>query len=142
MQSVATGLAAGTPIPATSTLVTALRPFLTPDRNAYFKALFALNPATLAAAVHVPMLVVQGGKDPAISATDTQLLTAAAGPRAEALVAATSDHTLNLPKADIGASAADQMAAMHSGLMFEPPPRDAATLTSIGTWLRTKLATS
>jgi alpha-beta hydrolase superfamily lysophospholipase len=139
LRSIATGLAAGIPIPGTAALATPLRPVLTSDRNAYFKSLFALDPVALAGSVHVPALVVRGATDPAVTADDSQHLITAMGTAAEEFVGATDDHTLRLPKPGVAATPADEMAAMHSGVAFEPPPRDDAALTSVATWLAGKL---
>jgi alpha-beta hydrolase superfamily lysophospholipase len=142
LRSIATGLAAGTPIPATAALATPLRPVLTSDRNAYFKSLFAVDPVALAGGVHVPALVVRGATDPAVTADDSQHLITAMGPTAEEFVGTTDDHTLRLPKPGVGATPADEMAAMHSGVLFEPPPRDDAALTSVASWLAGKLGST
>jgi uncharacterized protein len=95
LQQAAGTLAAGGSLPAPATLETPLRTILQQGQEPYLRAVFALDPTTLAAAAHAPTLIVRGTLDPGINATDTQLLADALGSQAQVLAVANDTRTLS-----------------------------------------------
>lgn len=95
LQQAAGVLAAGGSLPSPGTLETPLRTILQQGQETYLRAVFALDPTTLAAAAHAPTLIVRGTLDPGINATDTQLLASALGPQAQTLAVADDTRTLS-----------------------------------------------
>ena len=86
--------------PAPETLPELLRPVFAPGHDAYLTTLFSLDPATEAAAVGAPVLLVRGGGDKSVTAVDTDRLSAALRSGSEVMVgSAEVDHNLSLPAA-------------------------------------------
>ncbi len=67
---------------------------LPPNQDAFFKGMFSVDPATLARAVKVPVLMATGERSVTVTATDTQRLTQNLGGKAEAVLAVNSSATL------------------------------------------------
>jgi pimeloyl-ACP methyl ester carboxylesterase len=63
------------------------------DQETYLRAVFSLDPATLAEQVRVPTLIVRGSRDPAITTADSNALAAAIGTPATVLIASGVGHT-------------------------------------------------
>jgi pimeloyl-ACP methyl ester carboxylesterase len=76
-----------TPLPAP------LHPLFAPQVQPFLMDLMAHDPAALAAATKVPVLIVQGGKDLQVSPDDAKLL-AAAQPKAKLVEIAAMNHVL------------------------------------------------
>lgn len=144
LRSVVAAMVAGGPEPSPAQLPAPLQPLFPPGQDAYLRAVFELDPVALASQVHVPVLIVQGGQDPALSIADSQALMAALGPRAQLLAPAQDGMTLNVVPATApgtnnrGLSAATDMPAFHS-TTGQGGVRDPATVSAVTRWLGTHL---
>ena len=67
---------------------------LPPNQDAFFKALFSVDPLADSAAVKVPVLMARGERSITVTATDTERLSQSLGGRSEAVVAVNSSATL------------------------------------------------
>ncbi|MHB1535896.1 MAG: alpha/beta hydrolase [Acidimicrobiales bacterium] len=136
LQATVAALEAGHPEPSQAQLPAPIQPLLPPGEGPYLKSIFALNPPALAAGVHVPTLVVQGGADPALSPADSQALLAALGPHATALSPAQDGATLLAPVPVPATSATTTtMQNVHHGGPVSTQ-RDYATLSAIARWVK------
>lgn len=148
LQAVVTSLSAGAAEPAPAQLPGPLQPLLGPGEGPYLRSIFALSPPAVAQMVHVPMLITQGGSDPALSPADAQALAQGAGPEAQVMLVPADGATLNgsagpavppSPTASTPTTAAgiQGMAPSHSPNQTVTTVRDDQTLTSMGMWLKT-----
>lgn len=86
--------------PPADTLPDIIRPIFAPGHDAYLKALFALDATAEVAKVAVPVLQVRGGADPAVTAADTDRLSASVRLSGQVMVASSeADRNLTFPGA-------------------------------------------
>ena len=140
LKATVAALEAGHPEPSQAQLPASIQPLLPPGEGPYLRSIFALNPAALAAQVHVATLVVQGGADSALSPADSAALVAALGPHATALSPAQDGATLLAP-VPVAATSATTTATQN--LPFVNPvstQRDYATLAAIARWVKSNAA--
>jgi pimeloyl-ACP methyl ester carboxylesterase len=88
------GLLATGSLPAREAIRPEFQSVLPPGQDAFFKALFAVDPATEAAAVKAPVLMAVGERSNTVAGADTQRLAQSLGGRSEVVVAANSSPTL------------------------------------------------
>lgn len=135
LRSVVASLQAGKPEPASAQLPAAIQPLLPPNEGPYLRSIFGLVPATLAATVQVPVLVVQGGAAAGMSPADSQDLVAALGAKGQALTPAADDRNLEMSAVPAPATGVTTgMQATHSGVGTSLQ-RDDATLSAVAHWL-------
>jgi fermentation-respiration switch protein FrsA (DUF1100 family) len=142
LQSAAALLAAGSPLPDPSQGAPDLRTVLTTDQQSFLKTLFSLDPAALARAVQLPTLVVQGAKDPGVSAADTQALAGALGAQAQVLTEPGASHTLTITvTAPVRAGPTTTLSGMEEFMTNAGSfvTRDGAALSDITSWLSSHL---
>ncbi|MGH9127010.1 MAG: serine aminopeptidase domain-containing protein [Acidimicrobiales bacterium] len=141
LQDAATLLANGSSLPDPGQGATDLRTVLTPDRDSYLKTLFSLSPATLAGGVHLPALIVQGGKDPALTAGDEQALAGAFGAQARVLDPPNDSRTLTMTITGAGTGPTTSLLGMQEFMTGSGPStiRDSTTFGSIISWLSSHL---
>ena len=141
LQQAAGVLAAGGSLPSPGTLETPLRTILQQGQETYLRAVFALDPTTLAAAAHAPTLIVRGTLDPGINGTDAQLLATALGPQAQVLAVANDTRTLSArastapPGAPPGSSATTTTTNPRIGGTPVSFVRDTAAIGDIVDWV-------
>jgi len=88
------GLLATGALPARDTIRPEFQSTLPPGQDAFFKALFSIDPLTLARAVKVPVLMAVGERSTTVGAADTQRLSQGLGAKSEAVVAPNANATL------------------------------------------------
>jgi alpha-beta hydrolase superfamily lysophospholipase len=120
--------------PAPETLPELLRPIFAPGQDGYLSAVLTLNPVEEAARVPVPVLLVRGGADRAVTAADTDRLAAVLRSGNETLVGgAQSDHNL---------STAGTAGHEHSNTVTGPADhRDKDAATAVADWVKARLRT-
>jgi pimeloyl-ACP methyl ester carboxylesterase len=129
--AMATLASTGTAPPA-DTLPEILRPIFSPGQDAYLKSVFALDATVDVFKVAVPVLQVRGGADPAVTAADTDKLSAAVRISGQVMVAS-SDADHNLTLAGPGHE--------HSNTATAPTvQRDAGTRSALTAWVKTQFA--
>lgn len=97
LRQVAAALRAGGPLPLPEDLHPNLRALLLPFQESYLRQIFTIDPASEAAAVAHPTLVVRGGADTTTTVTDVDLLLGRLPAGSEALVVEGADHNLRTP---------------------------------------------
>jgi len=88
------GLLAGGALPPRETMRPEFQSLLPPGQDAFFRAMFSVDPAAVAKAVKVPVLVATGERSITVTPIDTQRLTQSLGGKTEAVVAANASVTL------------------------------------------------
>jgi alpha-beta hydrolase superfamily lysophospholipase len=118
--------------PPADTLPEILRPIFAPGHDAYLKSLFALDAAAEVARVTVPVLQVRGGADPAVTAADTDRLSASVRLSGQVMVASSqADRNLIIPSAG----------HEHSSSAAAPTiQRDADTRAALTGWVKVQLS--
>lgn len=143
LREVVATVVAGGDVPGESELPTALRPVFPEGRDRYLRALFSVDPAADAADVHVPTLIVRGGRDPGIGEVDDQALAAAIGEGVESAVGHQADHTLLIatplspPPTAAGQDSHEQ--TFHAGAAGVSTARDDELLARMTDWLAARL---
>ncbi len=129
--AMATLASTGTAPPA-DTLPDILRPVFSPGQDAYLKSLFALDATAEVGKLSVPVLQVRGGADPAVTAADTDKLSASVRLSGQVMVASSqADH--NLALAGPGHE--------HSNTATAPTvQRDTDTRSALTAWVKTQFA--
>jgi alpha-beta hydrolase superfamily lysophospholipase len=119
--------------PAPETVPELLRPVFASGHDDYLRTLFTLDPATDAAGVSAPVLLVRGGADRSVTAADSDRLAAALQSPSEVMVAsAQADHNLSL---------AGAVGHEHSNSVTGPVNhRDNDASAALTTWLKARLA--
>lgn len=117
--------------PPADTLPEVIRPIFAPGQDAYLKALFALDAAAEVGRVAVPVLQVRGGGDPAVTAADTDRLSASVRLSGQIMVGSSqADHNLTLPGAG----------HEHSSSAAAPTlERDADVRAALTSWIKVEL---
>jgi len=120
--------------PPADTLPDILRPLFSPGQDAYLNSLFNLDPAAEAANVAVPVLLVRGGADPAVTAADMTRLSSSLRVGGQVIVGSNeADHNLTL--AGPGHE--------HSNTASAPTvQRDADTRSAMTAWVKSQLVSS
>ena len=118
--------------PPADTLPEILRPIFAPGHDAYLKTVFALDAAAEVTKVTVPVLQVRGGADPAVTAADTDRLSASVRLSGQVMVASSqADRNLIIPSAG----------HEHSNSAAAPTiQRDADTRAALTGWVKVQLA--
>jgi hypothetical protein len=118
--------------PPADTLPDIIRPIFAPGHDAYLKALFALDATAEVGKVAVPVLQVRGGADPAVTAADTDRLSASVRLSGQVMVASSqTDRNLALPSAG----------HEHSSSAAAPTiQRDADARTALTGWVKAQLS--
>lgn len=110
-----------------------LQPIFASGHHDYLRTLFTLDPATDAAGVNVPVLLIRGGADRSVTAADTDRLAAALRSGSEVLVGS--------PQADHNLSLAGSVGHEHSNNVTGPVDhRDKDAAAGLTEWLKSKLA--
>jgi alpha-beta hydrolase superfamily lysophospholipase len=131
-RSAAATLAATGKSPPADTLPDILRPLFAPGDDAYLNSLFNLDPAAEVFNVAVPVLLVRGGADPAVTAADMTRLSSALRVNGQVIVGS-ADADRNLALAGAGHE--------HSNTASTPMvQRDADTRAALTAWVKTQLA--
>ena len=127
----ATLAATGTAPPA-DTLPEVIRPIFGAGQDAYLKALFALDATADVGRVAVPVLQVRGGADPAVTAADTDRLSASVRQSGQVMVGSSqADRNLTLPSGG----------HEHSSSAAAPTiPRDTDVRAALTSWVKVQLA--
>lgn len=117
--------------PPTDTLPEILRPIFSAGHDAYLKSLFALDASAEIGRVSVPVLQVRGGADPAVTAADTDRLSASVRVSGQVMVASSqADRNLAFPSAG----------HEHSSSAAAPTiPRDADARAALTGWVKVQL---
>ena len=120
--------------PPANTLPEILRPIFAPGHDAYLKALFAIDAASEVGKVSVPVLQVRGGADPAVTAADTDRVSASVRLSGQVMVASSqADRNLIIPSAG----------HEHSSSAAAPTiQRDADTRAALTGWVKVQLSSS
>jgi dienelactone hydrolase len=118
--------------PPANTLPEILRPIFAPGHDAYLKTLFALDAAAEVGKVSVPVLQIRGGADPAVTAADTDRISASVRLSGQVMVAS-SQADRNLTFASAGHE--------HSSSAAAPTiQRDADTRAALTGWVKVQLS--
>ena len=84
--------------PPADSLPEIIRPIFSPGHDAYLASLFSLDPTVEVGRVAVPVLLVRGGADPSVTASDTDRLSASLRVGGQVMVGnSQADHNLTLP---------------------------------------------
>ena len=120
--------------PPADTLPDILRPIFSPGQDAYLNSLFNLDPAVEAGKVAVPVLLVRGGADPAVTAADMTRLSSSLRVGGQVMVASTqADHNLTI------AGPAHE----HSNTATAPTvQRDTDTRSAVTAWVKSQLVSN
>ena len=124
-------LAATGTAPPADTLPEIIRPIFAAGQDAYLKALFALDATADIGRVAVPVLQVRGGADPAVTAADTDRLSASVRQSGQVMVGSSqADRNLTLPSGG----------HEHSSSAAAPTiPRDADVRAALTGWVKVQL---
>jgi pimeloyl-ACP methyl ester carboxylesterase len=88
------GLLATGSLPPRETIRPEFQSLLPPNQDAFFKGMFSVDPAALARAVKVPVLMATGERSITVTGIDTERLTQSLGGKSEAVLAVNSSATL------------------------------------------------
>lgn len=118
--------------PAPDSLPDILRPLFAPGQDAYLNSLFSLDPAAEVFNVAVPVLLVRGGADPAVTSADMTRLSGSLRVNGQVIVGS-NDADRNLALAGAGHE--------HSNTATTPMvQRDADTRAALTAWVKTQLS--
>ncbi len=137
LRNTVASLLSGAHLPAPADLDPVLRPIFPQSNEAFLRALFGLDPLSLAKQDHLPTLIVRGSQDAAITAADVDALTGAIGTQADMLVATSAGHTLAIETTASPATGAGNASAPNAlGALATPTvARDTVSLNSISNWI-------
>ncbi|HEX3620687.1 MAG TPA: alpha/beta fold hydrolase [Acidimicrobiales bacterium] len=118
-------------VPAAGSLSPLIQPLFPAGQEGYLMSILSIDPKAEAKAVTVPALVVRGGGDQSLTATDAADLAAAIGPTAEVMTGgASTDRNLALPGPG----------HVHSNTVTAPTSNQDAELTGrLSAWILAKL---
>ena len=138
-RAVVAGLLRTGTLPAPEGLPPEHRDFFPAGEVEYLKQIFSLDPSAEAAQVGVPALVVRGALAAGVSASDSDRLAQALGPKAEVVVGPGVGHTLAVPGSAPSAGGDTSHDHSGSGAAVGPPQRDRDLLARISGWLAGRL---